>query len=225
MFAAPHLHKKVKSPSSFPNSFFVVILLSFVLSGCKIIPTKEDAKGALNYVSSNVKKGVDSVKSGAKKIKIKAPCEKNNDTMLIVSKFPKNEVPHTLLKKPLAEGRLTSGHGCRFSPTGIPIPKKHNGVDYAAPTGTPVYAAGSGEIVRLYKSKSYGNYIRVGHENNFYTVYAHMDEFAKGLDVGSKVAKGQVIGTVGSTGRSSGPHLHHELLYGGNSLDPLFVSE
>lgn len=211
------------------SSFYILLFCSFILVGCKTVPTKEDLKSSLSSVSSSVKKGAskgaDSVKKGVAKLKVKGPSsksKKDNNTILVVSKYPANEIPHTLLKKPVGEGVLTSGHGYRFSPTGIPIPKKHKGIDYAAPTGTPIYAAGSGEIVKHYKSTSYGNYIRIAHDNDFDTVYAHMDAFAEGMEVGSVVKKGQIIGTVGSTGRSSGPHLHHELLYRGRSIDPLF---
>jgi murein DD-endopeptidase MepM/ murein hydrolase activator NlpD len=128
------------------------------------------------------------------------------------------------MKKPVATGSLTSGHGYRLSPTGVPLPRNHKGVDYAAPPGTPIYAAGDGTIVKQYESKSYGYYIRIEHDNGFFTAYAHMQAFADGLGIGKMVKKGQIIGSVGSTGRSSGPHLHYELIHNGQFLDPLFES-
>lgn len=195
-----------------------IMVCSLFLAGCKSMPTKQDFQNSVQAMS-------DGIKSGVSRIKVKGPSnssKKSNNTMLIVGKYPLGQVPHTLMKKPVAEGKLTSGHGYRFSPTGVPIPKKHKGVDYSAPTGTPVYAAGNGTIVKHYTSKSYGNYIRIEHENEFFTAYAHMQAFAEGLGEGSTVTKGQLIGNVGSTGRSSGPHLHYEMIYKSTFIDPLF---
>ncbi len=139
----------------------------------------------------------------------------------IASRYPSDQVPHTLLKKPIATGSLTSGFGYRISPSGIPRPRKHKGVDYAAPTGTPVIAAGDGVVVKRYVSSSYGKYIRVRHSNGFETAYAHLSAFADNLIVGSPVTSGQQIGAVGSSGRSTAPHLHYELIYQGTLIDPL----
>ncbi len=138
------------------------------------------------------------------------------------SQFPKNQMPHTMLKKPVAAGSISSKFGYRLSPAGIPLPKKHSGVDYRAPTGTSIFAAADGVIVDKRVSSSYGNLIKISHDNGFSTFYAHMDTFGATLEKGSEVSKGQVIGTVGSTGRSTGPHLHFELLYRGKRVDPLF---
>jgi len=189
------------------------------LAGCANMPTKTEIGKSLTTVT-------DSVATGFTRLKTKGPSSRSqasSNTKEIFSKYPSNQAPHTLMKKPVAQGQLTSGHGYRFSPTGLPIPKRHKGIDYAAPTGTPIYAAGNGTIVKHYVSKSYGNYIKIEHENGFATAYAHMDEFVGGLTVGSTVTKGQNIGTVGSTGRSSGPHLHYELIHNGNFIDPLFA--
>ena len=194
----------------------LVIGMSF--SACATMPDTTALQGTLAKAS-------DGIRGGFGKLKEKASGSgnnSNNNAALITNQFPSNEVPHTLLKKPLAEGRLTSGHGFRFSPTGVPIPKKHKGIDYAAPAGTPIYAAGDGVIVKHYVSKSYGNYVRIEHENGFYTAYAHMQAFVEGQGVGTIVKKGEMIGAVGSTGRSSGPHLHYELIHGNNFIDPLF---
>jgi len=139
----------------------------------------------------------------------------------IASRYPFDQVPHTLLKKPISTGSLTSGFGYRMSPSGIPRPKKHKGVDYAAPAGTPVIAAGDGVVVKRYVSSSYGKYIRVRHSNGFETAYAHLSTFADNLIVGSRVTRGQQIGAVGSSGRSTAPHLHYELIYRGTLIDPL----
>ena len=199
-------------------------LLTIVSTSCATVPTKQDFQSGVQSAQKRVSSGFS---SGLNRLKVKGPStssKQSNDVQAIVSQYPLNQVPHTLLKKPVAEGRLTSGHGYRFSPTGVPIPKKHKGVDYAAPAGTPIYAAGDGTIVKHYTSKSYGKYIRIEHANGFFTAYAHMQDFADGLSVGSGVSKGQVIGNIGSTGRSSGPHLHFELIHQGKFIDPLFAS-
>jgi len=199
----------------------LAITFSVALStGCASMPTQQDLRIGLQKVQSGVKSGID-------RLTVRGPSsssKQSNDALAVVSQYPLDQVPHTLLKKPVAEGKLTSGHGYRFSPTGVPIPKKHKGVDYSAPTGTPVYAAGNGTIVKHYTSRSYGNYIRIEHDNGFFTAYAHLQAFVDGLTVGSKVSKGEMIGNVGSTGKSSGPHLHFELIHNGNFIDPLFES-
>ncbi len=200
----------------------VAVLVSVLVfaSGCSTID-KEKVRKDFSALGSKISSGVNSLKT-------KGPSRKSrkaNSAVAIAAKYPTNEVPHTLMRKPVAEGRLTSGHGYRLSPTGIPLPRKHKGVDYAAPKGTAIFAAGDGTIDRLYTSKSYGNYISIQHENDFRTAYAHMDDFASGLEVGSEVKRGQTIGFVGTTGRSSGDHLHFELIHRGNFIDPLFESE
>jgi len=138
------------------------------------------------------------------------------------TRFKSNEVPNTLMTKPVAKGRLTSTFGFRLNPAGVPVPKTHKGIDYAAPEGTQIYASGDGIIDKIYVSKSYGNYIRIKHTNSFSSAYAHMQKFADGLSKGSSVKRGQVIGTIGTTGQSTGPHLHYELLYQGKQVNPLF---
>jgi len=198
---------------------FTIAIAISLTSGCATNNLAEDLKSGLTTVGSKVSSGFQSLKN---RTSTTGNRPTNDETLKIVAKFPSDEVPHTLLKKPLANGILTSGHGYRLSPTGIPLPRKHKGVDYAADTGTSIYAAGDGTIDKLYVSTSYGKYIRIKHKNGFSTAYAHMDSFADGLKTGSTVTKGQTIGTVGSTGRSSAPHLHMELLYGSKFLDPLF---
>jgi len=140
----------------------------------------------------------------------------------LAKNFSAEEAPHTIMVKPVAEGVLTSGHGYRLSPTGVPLPRKHKGVDYAAPQGTQVYAAASGVVEKRYLSESYGNYIRIRHNNGFSTAYAHLHTIDSDLKEGSVVTRGQKIATVGSTGRSTGPHLHFEVIHNGKFIDPLF---
>lgn len=205
-------------PGSGRLALAVCLLASVGLtSGCATV-NKKGIQDGFRSVSTGIRDGV-------KNLRVRGPSKESrsaNDASKVVSQFPLNQVPHTLMKKPLLEGRLTSGHGYRLSPTGIPIPRKHKGVDYAAPAGTPIYAAGDGVIEKHYVSSSYGNFIRIEHSNDFFTAYAHMQAFADGLVVGSVVTKGQIIGVVGSTGRSSGNHLHFELIHKGKFIDPLF---
>jgi murein DD-endopeptidase MepM/ murein hydrolase activator NlpD len=97
----------------------------------------------------------------------------------------------------------------------------HRGTDFAAPTGTPILAAGDGTIVRASRYGAYGNYVRVRHSNGYETAYAHMSRFARGTRTGARVRQGQVIGYVGTTGRSTGPHLHYEVLRRGAQINPV----
>ena len=96
----------------------------------------------------------------------------------------------------------------------------HRGLDFAAPRGTPVYAAGDGKITMIGKNGNFGNYIRIKHINGFETAYAHMRGFAKGLKRGSIVTQGQTIGYIGTSGLSTGPHLHYEVLLNGKQVNP-----
>lgn len=100
----------------------------------------------------------------------------------------------------------------------------HNGVDLLAPTGTPVLAASDGTIVGAAPNAGYGNWIRIDHGNNMATVYGHLSAFAPGIAGGVKVRRGQVIGLVGNTGRSTGPHLHFEVISNGQAVDPMKFS-
>lgn len=129
----------------------------------------------------------------------------------------------SLLRTPVNAARMTSGFGMRRHPI-LGYSKMHRGVDFGAPTGTPIYAAGDGVIVeRAYKG-AYGNYVRIRHTGDMSTAYAHMSRFANGVQKGSRVKQGQVIGYVGTTGRSTGPHLHYEILVGGVQVNPLKVA-
>lgn len=128
-----------------------------------------------------------------------------------------------LMRKPIrGDLRLTSGYGVRYHPL-LGIRKMHTGVDWAAPVGTPILAAGSGTIEEA-RHKSYnGNYVRIRHANGYQTAYSHMVRIAPGVQPGTKVRQGQIIGYVGSTGLSSGPHLHYEVLINTRFVDPLSI--
>ena len=115
-----------------------------------------------------------------------------------------------LMKTPINGARLSSSFGNRKHPV-LGYTKLHKGTDFAAPTGTPIYAAGNGKMTTYGPNGTYGNFAKIEHANGYTTAYAHMSRFAKGVSRGSFVKQGQVIGYVGTTGRSTGPHLHYEV--------------
>jgi len=131
-------------------------------------------------------------------------------------------VKKTLMRTPINGARLTSGFGKRKHPT-LGYTKKHTGVDFGARSGTPIKAAGNGVVEVAGRNGGYGNYVRIRHNSEYKTAYAHMRKFAKGIRKGTRVKQGQVIGYVGSTGRSTGPHLHYEVVKNGRKINPLSV--
>jgi murein DD-endopeptidase MepM/ murein hydrolase activator NlpD len=136
---------------------------------------------------------------------------------------PKGEsVRKALLRTPIDGARITSGYGMRNHPI-LGYSTMHKGVDFGAPTGTPIFAAGDGVITKIGPFSSYGNYLQVKHNATYATAYAHISRFAKGLHVGSRVHQGDVIAYVGATGRATGPHLHFEVLVNGSQVNPTSV--
>ncbi len=129
-------------------------------------------------------------------------------------------IRRTLMKTPLDGARLTSRFGRRRHPI-LGYVTAHKGVDFGAPAGTPVYAAGDGVIARAGRHGGYGNYIRIRHNGTYDTAYGHLRGFARGIRPGVRVRQGQVIGYVGATGRATGPHLHYEVLVNGRQVNPL----
>lgn len=125
-----------------------------------------------------------------------------------------------LMHKPLPNGRLNDGFGWRIHPV-LHVRKHHNGVDYDAPIGSPIVAAGDGIVELISWQKGYGKYVRIRHQGGYSTTYAHLSGEAKGLKVGQHVKQGEVIAYVGSTGYSTGPHLYYELKVGDQYVDPL----
>lgn len=125
-----------------------------------------------------------------------------------------------LMKTPIDGARVSSTYGRRKHPI-LGYSKMHGGVDFAAPRGTPVYAAGDGTIERANRFGSFGNYVAIRHANGYETAYAHLNGFARGIRAGSRVRQGQVIAYVGTTGRSTGPHLHYEVHVKGKKMNPL----
>ena len=124
-----------------------------------------------------------------------------------------------LMRTPINGARLSSGYGMRKHPI-LGYSKKHLGVDFAAPKGTPILAAGDGTIERIGREGNYGKYIRIRHNGTYSTAYAHLSGYAKGMSKGKRVRQGQVIGYVGSTGMSTGPHLHYEVLRNHKRINP-----
>ncbi len=129
-------------------------------------------------------------------------------------------VKKSILKTPLDGARLSSNFGMRKHPISG-YNKMHKGVDFAAPKGTPVYAGGNGVIEYVGKNGGYGKYIRIRHNNEYKTAYAHLSSYNKGIKKGIRVNQGEIIGFVGSTGNSTGPHLHYEILYQNKHINPL----
>ncbi len=129
-------------------------------------------------------------------------------------------VKKSLLKTPLDGAKLSSNFGMRKHPI-LGYNKMHKGIDFAAPRGTPVYAGGNGVIEIAARNGSYGKYIRIRHNNGYKTAYAHLSGYKKGISKGIRVNQGEVIGYVGSTGRSTGPHLHYEIIYQGKQINPM----
>jgi len=127
-----------------------------------------------------------------------------------------------LMRTPINGARLSSGYGRRRHPV-LGYNKMHRGVDFAAPRGTPIFAAGSGTVVYRARNGGYGNYIRIRHNSEYSTAYGHMKSFRRSVRRGSRVRQGQIIGYVGSTGRSTGPHLHYEILRRGRQTNPMRV--
>jgi murein DD-endopeptidase MepM/ murein hydrolase activator NlpD len=124
----------------------------------------------------------------------------------------------TLMKTPINGARLSSSFGMRKHPI-LGFNKLHQGTDFAAATGTPIMASGNGVVVMARKYKGYGNYILLKHNSIFKTAYAHLSKYGRGIRKGVRVSQGQIIGYVGSTGMSTGPHLHYEVIKNGKKIN------
>ena len=125
-----------------------------------------------------------------------------------------------LMKTPINGARLSSRFGLRRHPISG-YSRMHKGTDFAAPTGTPVYAAGNGTVERASRYGGYGKYVRIQHANGYETAYAHLSRYGPGVTKGKRVNQGDIIGYVGSTGASTGPHLHYEVLVDGKQVDAM----
>ena len=145
---------------------------------------------------------------------------KTNDGFYDYFNAEGKNVKKSLLKTPIDGAKLSSNFGMRKHPISG-FNKLHKGVDFAAPKGTPVYAGGNGIIDYIGRNGSYGKYIRIRHNNEYKTAYAHLSNFKKGITKGKRVNQGEVIAYVGTTGKSTGPHLHYEILYKNKQINPM----
>lgn len=127
-----------------------------------------------------------------------------------------------LVRQPISTARITSGFGGRFHPI-LGYTRMHTGVDFAAPMGTPIFAAGNGTIIKAGRESGYGNRVEVQHANGYITTYNHMSGFARGISEGARVKQGQIVGYLGMTGLATGPHLHYEVIVNGHFVDPMRV--
>ena len=127
-----------------------------------------------------------------------------------------------LVRKPVNNAIMRSGFGGRRHPI-LGYVKMHTGVDWATPYGTPIFASGNGVVEKVGWEGGYGKYVRLKHNNGYETAYGHMSAYSKGMEPGKRVRQGQVIGFVGSTGMSTGAHVHYEILVNGRFVDPMRV--
>ncbi len=153
---------------------------------------------------------------------------KNEDLKLYRYEYEKNNIDYfdengksmrkTLMKTPINGARLSSSFGKRKHPI-LGFTKMHTGTDFAAPLGTPILASGDGLVVRAQWCGGGGNCVKIKHNRVYQTVYAHMSKFGRGIKKGVRVKQGQIIGYVGSTGLSTGPHLHYEVIENGRKIN------
>ena len=152
----------------------------------------------------------------------------DNDNQLYKFEYEKNKIDYfdengksmrkTLMKTPINGARLSSSYGKRKHPI-LGFTKMHTGTDFAAPTGTPIMASGDGLIVRAKWCGGGGNCVKIKHNSVYQTVYAHLSKFGRGIKKGVRVKQSQIIGYVGSTGLSTGPHLHYEVIENGKKIN------
>jgi murein DD-endopeptidase MepM/ murein hydrolase activator NlpD len=127
-----------------------------------------------------------------------------------------------LVRKPLAEGEMTSPFGMRYHPI-LHFGRMHTGVDWAAPIGTPIFAAGNGVVIKAAWDSGYGRRVEIQHANGYVTTYNHLEGFGRGIIEGARVTQGQTVGYLGDSGLSTGPHLHYEVIINGNFVDPMAI--
>ena len=127
-----------------------------------------------------------------------------------------------LIRKPIAAGETRSGFGMRRHPI-LGYYKMHTGVDWAAPIGTPIFAAGNGTVIKSGWTSGYGRRVEIQHANGYISAYSHMSGFGRGIKEGVRIRQGQVVGFLGSSGLSTGPHLHYEVMVNGHFVDPMRV--
>ncbi len=128
-----------------------------------------------------------------------------------------------LMKTPVNATRISSGFSSARKHPVLGYTRAHKGTDFAAPRGTPIYAAGNGVVERANRYGSFGNYVRIRHVNGYKTIYGHLNGFARGMRAGTRVTQGQIIGYVGMTGTATGPHLHYEVHLNGTAVNPMTI--
>jgi murein DD-endopeptidase MepM/ murein hydrolase activator NlpD len=129
----------------------------------------------------------------------------------------------SLKRTPINNAKITSNFSKKRKHPVLGFTRAHKGVDFRAPTGTPIPAAGAGRVIARSYNRGHGNFVKIRHNGSFETLYAHMSRFAKGVNVGTNVRQGQIIGYAGSTGYSTGPHLHYEIIKDGVHVNPMTV--
>ena len=127
-----------------------------------------------------------------------------------------------LLRKPVPNAEMTSPFGMRYHPI-LHYARMHTGVDWGAPIGTPILAAGNGVVIKAEFTSGYGRRVEIQHVNGYVTTYSHLSGFARGVVPGARVSQGQVIGYLGQSGLATGPHLHYEVIINGNFVDPMAI--
>lgn len=153
-----------------------------------------------------------------RKITIYFYTDENGETSFYNEKG--ESVRKEFLRTPLNAAKISSKFGMRSHPV-LGYTRMHKGVDFAAPVGTPILAAGNGTVAMATRYGQYGKYVKIKHNSNYATAYAHLSKFANGIKPGANVKQGQVIGYVGTTGVTSGPHLHYEVIQNGKQINPM----
>ena len=184
------------------NDSFQIIYEEFINEKDKVVDTGEIIFASLNLQNTNYQL-------------YKYEYDKNK-----IDYFDENgkSVKKTLMKTPINGARLSSSYGKRKHPI-LGYTKMHTGTDFAAPKGTPIMASGDGRIIKAGWCGGGGNCVKIKHNSKYQTVYAHMSKFGRGIKRGVKVKQGQIIGYVGSTGMSTGPHLHYEVIENGKKVN------
>ena len=184
------------------NDSFQIVYEEFVNESKKIVDTGEIIFANLNLQDTDLQL-------------YRFEYEKNK-----IDYFDENgkSIRKTLMKTPINGARLSSSYGKRKHPI-LGYTKMHLGTDFAAPTGTPIMASGDGKVIKAGWCGGGGNCVKLKHNSTYQTVYAHMSKFGRGIKKGARVKQGQIIGYVGSTGLSTGPHLHYEVIENGRKIN------
>ena len=184
------------------NDSFQIIYEEFINNDDKVVDTGEIIFASLNLQDSDLQL-------------YKYEYEKNK-----IDYFDENgkSIRKTLMKTPINGARLSSSYGKRKHPI-LGYTKMHTGTDFAAPKGTPIMASGDGKVIKAGWCGGGGNCVKIKHNSTYQTVYAHMSKFGRGIKKGTRVKQGQIIGYVGSTGMSTGPHLHYEVIENGKKIN------